>query len=237
MAGERTAGRSGAASRAPGVRRRRRSPEEIRERLLVAAREVFKRSGYAGARTAAIARRADVTEAQLFRYYDSKADLFRDAVFEPLNRHFSEFNARHLSQADEALEHRDIERLYISELQQFLNEHAGLLLSLVVADTYSADQTRGVAGIDSLRSYFERGAAMMSDRTGEKSGVDPRLMVRVSFAAVLGNVLFRHWLFSGVSADHDDVDRAIMEFVLDGLNATTRPGQSPPPGAAGGKGQ
>lgn len=207
----------------PGRKRRRRSPAEIRGRLLESAREEFNRFGYAGARTAAIARNADVTEAQLFRYYDSKAALFQDAVFEPLNRHFSKFNTRHLSGMSETMDHRDRERLYIGEFHQFLKAHAPLLLSLMVAETHSTEDTRSLVEIDSLHSYFERGAAMMAARVGGDARVEPDLMVRVSFAAVLGCVLFRDWLFHGTPAGDDEVDTAIMEFVLDGISANTRP--------------
>ncbi len=209
------------ADRLSARKRRRRSPTEIKHLLLASAREEFNRFGYAGARTAAIARIADVTEAQLFRYYDSKAALFRDAVFEPLNRHFAEFNTRQLSEASATSGHREVERRYIREFHRFLQEHAPLLLSLMVAETHSTDDTRSLAEIDHLRSYFERGAAMMTARVGKNAPVDPELMVRVSFAAVLGCVLFRSWLFEGVQAGDDAVDKAIMEFVLDGISANT----------------
>ena len=71
-------------------RRAKRSSEEIMQRLIAAAQDEFKRSGFMGATTAAIARKAEITEAQLFRYFSSKAELFREAVFEPLNRHFAD---------------------------------------------------------------------------------------------------------------------------------------------------
>src|SRR5215831_20773880 len=87
------------AARSAGVKRTKRSRAEVMERLLAGAREEFRRRGFAGATTAAIARNAAVTEAQLFRYFESKADLFREAVFEPLDKHFSEFNARYPTSA------------------------------------------------------------------------------------------------------------------------------------------
>src|SRR5215831_2266036 len=87
------------AVRPAGTKRAKRSSAEVMERLLTAAREEFRRRGFAGATTAAIARNAAVTEAQLFRYFESKSDLFREAVFEPLDKHFSEFNARYPTSA------------------------------------------------------------------------------------------------------------------------------------------
>ncbi len=61
------------------------------DRIIRAAADEFKASGFTGATTAAIARNAEVTEAQLFRYFASKAELFRESVFKPLNQHFLDF--------------------------------------------------------------------------------------------------------------------------------------------------
>ncbi len=206
-----------AAVKEKAITRQRRSSKEIRERLLRASREEFEICGYSEARTAAIAKRAKVTEAQLFRYFPSKSDLFRNAVFEPLNEHFSIFIEQHLSKQEEGASFREVERLYTAEFQQFLDKNARLLLSALVAETYSPDHNTGLGGIDSLQTYFERAAAMMSKRLGDDAELDPAIMVRVCFAATLGCVLFKDWLFSGTGKDREQVDRAITEFILDGV--------------------
>ena len=94
--------------RAPAPRRRRRSSEEVAERILEAAAEEFERAGYSGATTAAIARRAEVTEAQIFRFYASKQELFRAAIFTPLNAHFAAFQAAHAEEMKSASADRDL---------------------------------------------------------------------------------------------------------------------------------
>lgn len=213
-----------AATPAAATRKKRRSSEEIRERLIRAAREEFKRSGFVGATTAVIARNAEVTEAQLFRYYASKADLFREAVFEPLNQHFSEFSARHPTDASGKDNVRDHARLYITELQQFLDEHSKLLLSLVVSQLFVSGSLQGVDEIESLSHYFERGAATMSNRVEKNPTVDPKLLVRVSFAAVLGCVIFKDWIFPAGLASDDDITAAIINFVIDGISVNADPG-------------
>lgn len=201
------------------ARRKRRSPEEILDRILQAATDEFKRCGFAGATTATIARNADVTEAQLFRYFASKADLFHEAIFKPLNRHFCGFQAGHLSEVSAAASVREREEQYITELQQFMGEHSRMLMSLVVAQAYAGGTTQGVSEIDSLGDYFERGAAMMRQRVEGAARVDPRLMVRVSFAAVLGCVLFKDWIFPPGLASDDEIGAAINDFVIDGISA------------------
>lgn len=211
-------------ARRPAGRRKRRSYEEIEDRLLRAAGEEFKRCGFSGATTAAIARRAEVTEAQLFRYFGSKADLFREAVFKPLNQHFFDFHARHLAGATEAEGTREQARAYIAELQAFLDGHGEMLLSLAVAQAYSPESLKGVSPMDSLSAYFDRGAAMMTSRIGEPPTVDPRLLVRVSFAAVMASVMFKDWLFPEGLAGPEQIRDAIIDFVIDGINANSDPG-------------
>lgn len=218
-----------AAAKIAVERKKRRSSEEIMERLVGAAREEFKRCGFAGATTAAIARNADVTEAQLFRYFDSKADLFREAVFEPLNKHFSEFNARYPTDAASGENVREHVRLYITELQQFLDEHSKLLLSLAVAQIFTSGSEQGVGEIESLRHYFDRGAAMMSNRVEKDPKVDPQLLVRTSFAAVLGCVIFKDLIFPAGLASDADISTAIIDFVIDGISVNTDLGLSDTP--------
>lgn len=201
------------------AKRKRRSPEEVRERVIDAASEEFESHGYTGATTAAIARRAEVTEAQIFRYFTSKADLYRTAIFEPLNRHFADFQARQRASANDAVSQREGARRYITELQEFIGQHSGMLMSLVVAKAYAQDPTEGGSGLDGLREYFDRGAAMMRRRSSGEQKVAPEMMVRVSFAAVLGCVLFNDWMFPPGLAGDDAIREATLDFVLDGLNA------------------
>lgn len=203
------------------VKRRRRSSAEVRERVIDAAGEEFERHGYTDATTAAIARRAEVTEAQIFRYFSSKRDLFRMAIFEPLNRHFADFQARQNAGVDDAVSHREGTRRYITELQEFIGQHSGMMMSLVVAKAYAQDPTEGGSGLDGLREYFDRGAAMMRRRSSGADRIPPEMMVRVSFAAVLGCVLFNDWMFPPGLADDRTIREATIDFVLDGLNANT----------------
>lgn len=56
--------------------------EEVRERILAAALQVFAAHGFHGATIAAIAERAGLGAASLYRYYPGKVELF-DAVVTP----------------------------------------------------------------------------------------------------------------------------------------------------------
>ena len=201
-------------------RRKRRSSEEVADRILEAAAEEFEIAGYAGATTAAIARRAEVTEAQIFRFYGSKQELFRAAIFTPLNRHMMEFQARNEQPPrGDVRSMREAARRYIVELQDFMEQHSRMFMSLVVASAYSPEATNPVGEMEGLRAYFAQGTEVMTRRVGENPRVDPKLMVRVSFAAVLASLMFKDWLFPAGMASDEDIREAIVDFVIDGIRA------------------
>ena len=75
--------------------RRKRLSAEARRRLIIdAARDVFLENGEAGARLRDIADRAGITEAYLYRYFSSKAELYHAAVFEPVEELIDAFETR-----------------------------------------------------------------------------------------------------------------------------------------------
>lgn len=197
--------------------RRRRPAAEIRKLLLAAASAAFADHGYAGATTAAIARTAGVTEAQLYRYYATKADLFREAVFEPLAEHLSRFTALQEGWAGSGPARPDQARAYVSELNIFFEKNAGLLRSmLAMQQAGSGDGAHGAA-IKALQRYFETGAAAWASRLDQRASVDPQLIVRISFAAVMGTALFKSWLFPEELATAPEIENALADFVLNGI--------------------
>jgi AcrR family transcriptional regulator len=205
--------------RSPATKRVRRSSTDVMNLIVRAATEEFKRSGYAAATTATIARKAGVTEAQLFRCFESKSNLFRETIFKPIEEHFRNFTNEHISDLSEAANLKEMTRLYTTELQRFLSEHAQMLMSLVVSQTYDSGTAQGVGEINSLRTYFELGAAMMTRRLKGRPKVDPKVMVRVTFGAVLAGVLFRDWIFPPDVASDAEITAAINDFVMEGLGA------------------
>jgi AcrR family transcriptional regulator len=191
----------------PAARRKRRSRDDILERIVRAAVEEFKRCGFTGTTTAAIARKAEVTEAQLFRCFGSKSNLFREAIFKPLDAHFLKFIHDNLSDdgADSSI--REITYRYTAELQRFMREHSDALTSLVFAQNHE---------IQSLSTYFDRCAAITEARMRGKPKFDLQMMVRVSFVAVLGCVMFKDWIFPPGLANDEAITAAVSNFVLSG---------------------
>lgn len=62
---------------------RRMSKEERKEQILESALNVFIEKGYNGSTTVDIAKRADISEVTLFRYFNTKKQIFMDAI-EPI---------------------------------------------------------------------------------------------------------------------------------------------------------
>lgn len=198
------------------ARRAPRSTQENISRIVTAATVEFARHGFAGATTAAIARNADVTETQLFRYFDSKSKLFHETIFKPLDEHFEKFNKQY--PADSRSPHlREHAYLYISQLQDFIGKHSEMLKSLIVAQVYDPDMAKSMSHMGSLDRYFSRGEAAMMKTSGEPR-VDPKLLVRVSFFAVLAAVVFKNWIFPPGMASDAEIKNIINDFVWEGAS-------------------
>src|SRR3954466_7454217 len=69
----------------------RRSSATVRSLVLTAARELFEQRGYEPVSTREIAERAGVTQAAVFRHFGTKAELFVEAVGEPLYAFITEY--------------------------------------------------------------------------------------------------------------------------------------------------
>ena len=202
--------------------KRRRSSAEILARILRAATEEFKRNSYAGTTTAAIARNAGVTEAQLYRHFRSKTVLFREAIFKPIDQHLLDFVHKHRPERGQGMTAREMRLLYATELQCFIRENSQMLTSLLVAQAYESCDARGMSAINSLQTYFDHGATMMQARIKETPRVKPELSVRLTFAGVLGAIMFKDWIFPRGLADDDGITAAINDFVTEGLSLTYR---------------
>ena len=119
---------------------------------------------------------------------------------------------------------REAAARYINELQDFMGEHSRMLMSLIVAQSYSQTAAESLTDIEGLKAYFEQGRATMESRIKEQAKVRPELMVRVSFAAVLASVMFKDWLFPPGMADDEEIRRAIADFTIDGIGANIQDG-------------
>jgi hypothetical protein len=134
-----------------------------------------------------------------------------------VDQHFLHFINQHMPEIRNAPSTAQMTDLYATELQRFIRENSGMLASLVMAQTY--DSGPEAPGINSLHTYFDRGAAMMTQRLQDRARVDPRLTVRVVFGAVLASVMFKDWLFPAGLASDEDITAAVNDFIKEGIRA------------------
>lgn len=113
------------------TRRRRGEPRRL---LLASARELFSRQGYATTSTREIADRADVSETLMFRYFGSKAGLFREALVVPFIEYIEDLNAKWQSGALSDLGDEAFTRQLVGDLFDLFREHRGLVVMLWAAD-------------------------------------------------------------------------------------------------------
>ena len=215
----------------PPPRRERRSRDEILARIVRAASAEFSRHGFAGTTTASVARKADVTEAQLFRYFGSKANLFRETIFKPLDRHFLKFIKQNLIDLEKDASIKAVTHRYTAQLQRFIAKHSGALASMALAQTYDSSPAGNTSQIESLRTYFDHCVAITSARMPVNPKINLELLVRVSFVSVLGCVLFKDWVFPPDVGADEEITAAVSDFVLAGIAASRGPRQRSHPTA------
>lgn len=199
--------------------RRRRRTSDIRLAILDAAAAEFSSRGYAGATTAAIAKRSCVAENQIFRHFISKAELFKKSVFDPLNEKFEAFNVVQLHTAINGQEPEITER-YITALSAFIREQKRELLALVRSNADELGEASDIGKMGALGAFFQIGHAMLTAKRGAHFRADPRVVNRVSFATVLACVMFGDWLFPE-DVDKGEISPAVSEFIMHGLNGLT----------------
>jgi len=209
--------------RTTGTKRKRRSHKEIKDLVIAAATEEFKSHGYTGVTTAAIARRANITKAQLLGYFDSKAELFNEAIFKPLFEHFCSLNTRSKPVTYEVEKVKDRVRFNFIEMQNFLEEHSEMLLSITTDKAFKEDSQLGIDQLSGLKDYYELSSRWMTSRLDSEPQVDPKLVVKAIFAIVLGCVIFKDWLLHEDPTTEDDFREAILNFVTNGLKVNSYP--------------
>ena len=200
-------------------RRRRRTNTEVRALILQAARELFAERGYAKTTTRDIAKHARASEVLLFRYFNSKAELFEEAISEPFDEFMRRIVQERIAANADATDPAELGRNYVEALYGLLLTERQLILSLITTRAYvggpadAGDRPRG------LQHYFAEAEASLRSMyrsRGMEPGVDPALGGRLAFAAVVAAALLQDWLFEGLE-HRDDIPEAMGRFVTHGL--------------------
>jgi AcrR family transcriptional regulator len=193
----------------PGLRERKK--QQTRERLTAAAFRLFRERGYEGATVELIAEHAEVSVTTLFRYFESKEDVFLEAHRVIIDR------------VEAAIRERAAGVSVIAGLRRVIDE--------VLKDEPGASKREQVAhkAIDSvpelrdrIREYEDRIRAAITDAYAEQLGVPATdLQPQLLAGAVLG--AFEAARAAWIDDRRDVPLRAHLSKALDFVDRMTAP--------------
>lgn len=155
--------------------RLRQTAEDRREQVLEAAIREFAEQGYHAASTAAIARRAGISQPYIYALFPNKQELFlavHDLVIGRIRRRFREA-ARGATGAEQALEQMG------ATYPELIGNRFALLLQL---------QSYAAAGDPEIRAHVAAEFRALADEVRELSGATPRQVGEFIAAGMLANV-------------------------------------------------
>lgn len=212
-------------------RQSRRSPAELRVLLLAAARLEFATKGFANTTNRDVAVRAGVAISVFYRHFESKADLFSDAVLEPFLTAFEKLGDDWMRQLDEPLADEDLMRVFLQDIYGTLsvNRHAVEALMVAREQLPDAMTERIRFAFDRLITQVRVMTELEARRRGWMSTQNIDMSVRVLIGMAMGMSSNSWLLFPGLDATGDDVIEGMTKVGLWGM---TRLGE-PSTGAAG----
>lgn len=206
---------------------RYQNPKSEKEAQIVRAAElVFAESGFDGATTAELARRAGVTERTLFKYFPGKADLYRRVLAGLL---YSTIVPGHM---------RDLKERLLDHRPGFSEWYAAILLAryraveaepfrlklLWGALLYSREFAELFGKLWREHLYDTSLAAICYyQKAGEvRTDLDAGAMVRASFSLGAGFLLTKFVFSPGAQADVETEIRMLVEIFSQGVQIVTQ---------------
>lgn len=198
----------------PAPRRRRRTREDVTQRICEAARALFAERGYAATTTREIARRADVSETLLFRYYGDKAALFGEVVTGPFLQLMEEFIATR-PDAGAMESEKAAARLFTRHVYELFEGSEGIFRALMAGPSPQGADA-GAPTLEGLTLFFEQAVAQAERRfakAGRVPPIDLRIGVRLGLGMIASSVLLRDALFADGAPDRDALINALEHMV------------------------
>ncbi len=206
--------------------RSRRSSATVRSLVLGAARELFGEHGYEQVSTREIAARAGVTQALVFRHFDTKANLFIEAVYRPFYDFVAAYVRRWIEHGHGTRSAEQNTRDFVGGLYVLLIDNHKLLLALPGGPSGGSPELRTRVGaflqevFDKLEREIEAEMAVL-----DAPVVDVALSVRFTVALVYGATVLDDVLFPA-GRQHPTRARLVEEmagFVIRGAGSGSPP--------------
>ena len=204
----------------PEIRRRRR-PAEVRALILQTAAELFATRGYRGTSTRDIAAEAGVTEAAIYRHFGTKTKLFEAALAEPVHGFISSYMETWAEQLNDPMNTSDLTYLFVTTFYDFLREHRRLIQAYIHFTAFEPDGF-SAGSMETILSRELRTIDKMTEHDAAARGwvgVDITMLVRCTFAMVLGFGLLDELLFppGPEHPSRERISRGIHAYMIDGL--------------------
>lgn len=203
------------------VKRQRRKADVGRALIIAAARELFAERGYARTTTRDIAARANSSEVLLFRYFQNKANLFREAVVIPFDEFLKTFlDAQSATPGDEPFAGS---QEFIDRLFHALSDHREILFALISTRLYETGEPEEQVNAAGFDEYFRTAMGRIEDELkvmGVTPTISPAISSRMSFTMVMATALFHKWIFAGTNIGATEVITALNEFIVAGMTGT-----------------
>lgn len=197
------------------TRRPRGAPRKL---LLDAARELFSRQDYRGTTTREIAQAAGVTEHLLFRYFGSKAALFREALVLPFTTFVDEFGKAWQSVVPEETTEDELAGHFVGQLYDLFVEHQGLLLTLIASESLSEEEKAdaGIADIRRALTLLGQISAEGMHLRGLRSE-HPDLPAHSTVAMIAGMAALRSTYFGARPPSREVIVGELVQAILHGF--------------------
>lgn len=197
--------------------RRRRPKGESRRLLLESATYLFNERGYS-ASTRDIADRAGVYESLLFRYFGSKAGLFREAMVVPLVDFVEGFVTEHSEAAELGEPVFELTKSFVGGLFDLLRGHRGLVAALWSTATFDGSDLSAAGLAEDVWQAFDKivnvGRAAVRDHPGRNE-----IVTRAIVSMVAGMAVADRAFEYGLPSRDDIVDEIAKVITYGRLNA------------------
>lgn len=201
--------------------------------ILEAARSGFAQRGYGATTMRDIADLAGVYEPMIYRRFESKAELFRRAVLEPLDAVIASY--LDTFEAAESASTEDQVRAFVPPLYRIMRDERELILALLSAGEFHDDELAGLDGSLSatLRSIIDRLEGHVAGEAARTPlpDLDASRALLISFGMVVGLGLLEGTIHPEGHADlgGEPLVEEMVKFTLYGVSARPSIDAGPPP--------
>lgn len=146
-------------------KKKRMTGDERRRKIIKAAMYVFSRSGFSGATTRKIAKKAGISEAMIYSHFKDKEDLYSAIIDQKMQE------SEPLYYPLDAMRKKDDERVFETIVSNFMQRYSEdtTFLRLLLFSALEGHELAGMFVAGPVRRFFEFLAEYMRERIDEEA--------------------------------------------------------------------